>query len=365
MDAFYASVEQRDHPELRGRPVAVGGSHRRGVVAAASYEARAFGIHSAMPSRLAAELCRDLVFVKPRFEVYKEVSQDVLSILRRYTSLVEPLSLDEAYLDVTQPLKGPPSATLIARAIRSEIWEETGLTASAGVSYNKLLAKLASDVDKPDGLTIVTPDDTPSFLATLPIGAFPGVGPVTESKFTDLGIHQCQDLLPYSQDELVRRFGKRGEVFFRMVRGHDERPLKTHRRRKSIGSEKTFQSDLRTRSEMEAALADLAKRVVERMAKYNRFGHCVTVKARYPNFETQTRQTTTQFAVEGAADLHRVACNLLSALLPRTRPVRLLGISVSKLNHPELVAGRQLRIRFPKDTLEMKNDIKTLRTTSD
>ncbi|MEO5931445.1 MAG: DNA polymerase IV, partial [Candidatus Kapaibacterium sp.] len=236
MDAFYASIEQREDPELRGRPVAVGGS-KRGVVMAASYEARAFGVRSAMPSGLALRKCPDLVFVKPRFELYRAISHQVREIFRSYTDLVEPVSIDEAYLDVTDAKKGLPSGTLIARSIKEEIHEATGLTASAGISFNKFLAKTASGMNKPDGLTVILPDDAEAFLATLPIERFHGIGPATTRRMRSLGIENGGDLRERSERELVENFGKSGRYYFRIVRGMDGREVSPDRERKSLGAE--------------------------------------------------------------------------------------------------------------------------------
>ena len=244
MDAFYASVEQRDNPALRGRPVAVGGSRERGVVAAASYEARRFGVHSAMPSVTAKRSCPELVFVKPRFDVYKEVSLQIRAIFSEYTSLIEPLSLDEAYLDVTENLKGVEYATQIAREIRARIWDETSLTASAGISVNKFLSKMASDQNKPNGQFVITPDMAPSFVASLRIGKFHGIGQKTEEKMNRLGIFTGLDLRAKSVDFLRQNFGKSGIYYYWIARGIDERPVQPDRVRKSVGAENTFEHDL-------------------------------------------------------------------------------------------------------------------------
>lgn len=236
MDAFYASVEQRDHPELRNKPVAVGGSGLRGVVAAASYEARKFGVHSAMPSKIALRKCPNLIFVKSSFDVYRAVSRQIMGIFRDYTDLVEPLSLDEAYLDVTLNKCSIPCATAIAREIRSRIRLETNLTASAGVSYNKFLAKVASDMDKPDGLTVITPDQAEAFICKLPVKKFHGIGKVTAAKMEKMGIHTGADLKARTETELVHFFGKSGHYFYKVVQGFDDREVKPHRIRKSIGA---------------------------------------------------------------------------------------------------------------------------------
>ncbi len=332
MDAFYASVEQRDNPTLRGRPVAVGGTSRRGVVAAASYEARAFGVHSAMPSAVAIRKCPELVFVKTRFDVYKTVSKQIRDIFRRYSDLIEPLSLDEAYLDVSQPKLGPPSATLIAGEIKQRIREETSLTASAGVSFNKFLAKIASDFDKPDGLTVITRDDAPEFIAKLPVEKFFGVGPVTAGKMHKMGVRFGRDLLVLNKDELISRFGKAGRYYYHMVRCEDDRPVRVNRIRKSIGAERTFEENILDLPELQRRLSDIASSVGERMNSAGVTGQTVTLKIKYYNFEVTTRQTTSQQMVCEQETIYRVADLLLrQAPEPPKRPVRLLGISVSNL----------------------------------
>jgi DNA polymerase-4 len=244
MDAFFASVEQRDNPELRGKPIAVGGSRLRGVVAAASYEARVFGVRSAMPSVTAKRLCPDLIFVKHNFARYKEVSEQIREIFLSYTDLVEPLSLDEAFLDVTDPKRGPKSATLIAQAIRKEIFDTTQLTASAGVSFNKFLAKVASDINKPNGMKVITREEAPAFLAALPVKDFHGVGKKTAARLEKMGFHSGADLLPLSELEMAQRFGKMGRHLYKIVNALDDRPVNPNRIRKSIGAERTFSDDI-------------------------------------------------------------------------------------------------------------------------
>lgn len=332
MDAFYASVEQRDFPELRGKPVAVGGSSRRGVVAAASYEARRFGVRSAMASVVAAKRCPELIFVSARFDVYKEVSRQIKEIFKRYTDLVEPLSLDEAYLDVTEPKMGPPSATLIAEEIREAIRVETGLTASAGISFNKFLAKVASDFNKPDGITVVTPEEAPAFIDALPIGKFYGVGPVTAKRMHDKGIRTGLDLRRRSLEELTNSFGKAGGYYFRAVRCEDDRGVRTHRVRKSLGAERTFEDDVSDVDDLRIRLRRITEKVAERMETAGIIGRTVTLKIKYFNFEVTTRQTTSQQMVSGAAELFELAdLLLLHAPEPPLRPVRLLGITISSL----------------------------------
>lgn len=344
MDAFYASVEQRDRPELRGRPVAVGGSERRGVVAAASYEARPFGVRSAMPSARAKRLCPDLVFVKARFDVYKEVSRTIREIFRRYTDVIEPLSLDEAYLDLTHAEIATPSAVAAARRLKAEIEAQTGLTASAGVSYNKFLAKTASNVNKPNGLFEITPEDAEGFLARLQIEEFHGIGRATAKRMKELGIYTGADLRTRSLNELEQRFGKSGRFFYRIVRGQDHRPVNPNRVRKSVGAERTFSRDLKSLHEMEERLHELAARVAERLAKAGAAGRTVTLKIKHSDFSLVTRSTTLQRDLSNAVDVQNVAQKLLRQSAP-ARPVRLLGVAVSNLHRTVGDgAGRQLTL---------------------
>lgn len=331
MDAFYASVEQRDRPELRGRPVAVGGSGARGVVMTASYEARRFGVGSAMPTARALRLCPELIVVAPRFPVYKEVSGAVRAIFERYTPLVEPLSLDEAYLDVTSPLQGPPSATLLARAIKADVRRHTGLTASAGVAGGKFLAKVASGMDKPDGLTVIPPEEADAFLATLPVERFHGVGPRTAARLRELGIHTGADLRARDEEELAERFGKLGRFFHAIARGIDDRPVVPNRARKSVGSETTFAQDLERREELEPVLASLCEQVAHHLARARLAARTVTVKVRYRDFRIVTRSRTLPSDVCDAREL-LAAARVLAFDTPRPAgPVRLLGVSVSHL----------------------------------
>ncbi len=338
MDAFFASVEQRDDPSLRGKPVAVGGAGPRGVVAAASYEARPFGVRSAMPSFKAKRLCPDLIFVKSRFEAYKAASRTIRDVFSRYTDLIEPLSLDEAYLDVTAPKQGGPSATNIAALIKAEIKEATGLTASAGVSFNKFLAKIASDLDKPDGLSVIIPDQADAFIAGLPIERFFGVGPVTAQKMKAHGINTGLDLRKRSEDELVRSFGKVGRHYFRISRGQDDREVRSDRPNKSIGAERTFENDLSDQAVMLERLEPLAKRIAERMATTSNYGRTVTLKIKYRDFSITTRQRTVDDQVHHASELMKLAGWLLHNPAPPHLPVRLLGLSVSTF---EATAGSQ------------------------
>ena len=342
MDAFYASVEQRDNPELRGKPVAVGGSRERGVVAAASYEARRFGVHSAMASITAKRKCPDLVFVKPRFEVYKEVSLEIRAIFAEYTHLIEPLSLDEAYLDVTHNLKGLVYATEIAREIRARIRATTGLTASAGVSYNKFLAKLASDQRKPNGMFVITPDMGPAFVETLPVSKFHGVGPATAAKMNALGISTGADLRAQSLRFLQERFGKVGSYYYAISRGIDERPVRPDRPRKSVGAENTFDRDLWSLEEFGSELQPILDKVWRYCEHAGIRGRTVTLKVKYQDFEQITRSRTPPGVVMSRALLETVTLDLLSPLLPTKKGVRLLGVSLSNLDAERHVQADQL-----------------------
>jgi len=329
MDAFYASVEQRDQPELRGRPVAVGGPERRGVVMAASYEARAFGVRSAMPSVTARRRCPELIFVRPRFDAYRAASEQIRGIFRAYTDLVEPLALDEAYLDVSQAKRGPPSATGIARAIKREIFDLTGLTASAGVSFNKFLAKIASGMDKPDGLVVIRPEAAEAFIAGLPIEKFFGIGPVTAAKMKALGIHCGADLRARSQDELTRRFGRLGRHYFLIARGRDERAVSADRANKSIGAERTFAEDVADPAVMAELLEPIAGTVARRLAAAGLLARTVTLKIRHDDFSLQTRQRTCPEPVRSSAQLAALGELLLHHPEPPRRAVRLLGLTAS------------------------------------
>ncbi len=332
MDAFYASVEQRDNPRFRNKPVVVGGSRHRGVVAAASYEARKFGIHSAMPSVTAYKKCPRIIFVKPRFEVYREVSRQIREIFKRYTDLVEPLSLDEAYLDVTENKVGQPSATLIAQEIRAAIKAETQLTASAGVSYNKFLAKVASDFHKPDGQMVVTPEMATEFLAALPIHKFYGIGKVTARRMTAMGIHTGKDLIAFKKADLQEKFGKAGGWYYYIVRGEDIREVKPHRIRKSLGAERTFEEDIADVDFMWLKLKKIIGTVWKRAEKSQILGKTVTLKIKYYNFVQTTRSSTLSGFVTSEAELCDVIRELLQKPEPPTQPVRLLGVTLSHLS---------------------------------
>ena len=337
MDAFFASVEQRDDPALRGRPVAVGSASGRGVVAAASYEARTFGVRSAMPSVVALRRCPDLVFVPPRFDVYKAVSAQIRAIFLDYTPLVEPLSLDEAYLDVTEDLQGLASATATAAAIRARIKAETGLTASAGISYNKLLAKLASDQNKPDGQCVITPARGPDFVAALPIERFHGIGPRTADKLHAMNIRTGADLRAFELAELTRRFGKAGRWFHGIARAEDDRAVNPDRPRKSAGSETTFGEDLADPARIEIELIAPADQVWGWIERTGGRGRTVTVKARYADFRTVTRSRTLSRVVDERALLVDTAITLVRSLYPLRAGIRLLGVSLSGFAHEETV----------------------------
>ena len=334
MDAFFASVEQRDDPALRGLPVAVGGSRERGVVAAASYEARVFGVRSAMPSVTARRKCPDLVFVKPRFEVYKAVSAQIRAIFAEHTPIIEPLSLDEAYLDVTENLMGLPLATDIAKAIRARIREETGLTASAGVSYNKFLAKLASDQRKPDGLYVIPPDRGAAFVESLPIGRFHGVGPATEAKMLRLGIATGADLRERPLAFLQQHFGKAASYYFGIARGIDHRPVRANRIRKSVGAENTFADDLVDYEPMREALHPILDKVWRHCEVHGTRGRTVTLKVKFSDFTSITRSRSVPATIEGRDMLEAFSLALLHAEMPVRRSVRLLGVSLSSLTAP-------------------------------
>lgn len=329
MDAFFASVEQRDFPELRGRPVAVGHGESRGVVAAASYEARKFGVRSALPSVTAKRRCPDLLFVPPRFDVYRDVSRQVHAIFAEFTPIIQPLSLDEAYLDVTANRQGIPTAWATAKAIRRRIAEVTGLTASAGISYNKFLAKLASDHRKPDGQFAVTPDMGAEWVAGLPVERFHGVGPVTAAKMKRLGIATGADLRAQSMDFLRAHFGSSAEWYHGIARGIDDRPVNPDRVRKSSGSETTFARDLTDPAEIETELIGQADEVWDWCAARAAYGRTVTVKAKYADFRQVTRSRTAPAPVRDRDTLRSTARDLIGTLYPLTLGLRLVGVTVS------------------------------------
>lgn len=329
MDAFYASVEQRDNPDLRGKPVAVGGSRERGVVAAASYEARKFGVRSAMPSVTAKRQCPDLIFVKPRFEVYKAVSQQIRDIFAEHTLVIEPLSLDEAYLDVTENRQGIPLARDVALAIRAKIKEVTGLNASAGISYNKFLAKLASDHRKPNGQYVITPEMGPAFVETLPVGKFHGIGPATTAKMNALGLYTGLDMRNQSLEFMQANFGKAGSYYYWISRGVDNRAVQAHRVRKSVGAENTFFTDLTNFEAMVSELQPLIDKVWRHCEDKGMRGRTVTLKVKFADFELITRSRTMLGSVGSRRDLDSVVIELLRVVFPLQKAVRLLGVSIS------------------------------------
>jgi DNA polymerase-4 len=331
MDAFYASVEQRDDPSLKGKPVAVGGGHR-GVVAAASYEARKFGIRSAMPSVTAKRRCAELIFVKPRFDVYRAVSQQIRAIFADYTELIEPLSLDEAYLDVSEDRLGLGTARAIAEDIRRRIREETGLTASAGVSYCKFIAKLASDYRKPDGLTVVTPDRGAEFVAALPVGRFHGVGPVTAKKMEALGIFTGADLREWSMPALHAHFGSSADWYWRICRGIDEREVKPNRPYKSVSAERTFDEDLIDGERLAGELERIAGYAWDRVGRADVTGRTVTLKVKFGDFTTITRSKSFSGPVPDLGAFTAAGQALLAGLQPLPKGIRLLGLGLHNLS---------------------------------
>ncbi len=353
MDAFFASVEQRDAPHLQGKPVVVGGDPQgRGVVAACSYEARAFGIHSAMSCAKARQLCPQAVFVQPKKEKYQEVSRQIMSIFHQYTDLVEPLSVDEAFLDITVNHKNIPSATWVAEAIRREIVETTRLTASAGVSCNKFIAKVASDQNKPDGLTVITPEQALPFISRLPVRKFHGVGRVTEKKMHGLGIYRGADLQRFSQEALVHHFGKGGVFLYNIVRGRDSRPVQPHRVRKSIGSETTLKEDILKLTTVQQILDHLTDKIASLLAQKKNGGKTLCLKVRYDDFTTITRSSTSARGFFTADDISSQLPLLLAATEAGQRKIRLLGLTISNLfifnntERPQLYF-RQLPLPFP------------------
>lgn len=331
MDAFFASVEQRDNPELRGKPVAVGGSGGRGVVAAASYEARTFGVRSAMPGVTARRLCPDLIFVRHRFDAYKEASRQIRAIFRHFTPHVEPLSLDEAYLDVTEDLRGIGSATRIAELIRQEIRAKTQLTASAGVSYNKFLAKLASDQNKPDGLCVIRPGEGAQFVQSLPVRRFHGVGPKGAEKMARLGIATGADLAAKDIAFLRQHFGSFADYLYRAARGIDLRPVRANRIRKSVGGERTFSEDISSGPLLRETLDNIVDIVWESIERTEAKGRTITLKMKYTDFRSVTRARSLPYNVTGKTEFAQVAHGLLGELLPLPLPIRLMGLALSNL----------------------------------
>ncbi len=344
MDAFYASVEQRDDPSLRGRPVAVGYAAARGVVAAASYEARQFGVRSALPSVTAQRRCPELVFVKPRFDVYRAVSKQLHAIFADYTPLIQPLSLDEAYLDVTENRRGIETAWATAKEIRARILAETGLTASAGISYNKFLAKLASDHRKPNGQFAVTPEMGAAWVETLPVKRFHGVGPVTARKMQVLGIETGADLRAKPIEFLRAHFGSAADWYYGIARGEDDRPVEADRVRKSSGSETTFDRDLLLDAEIEAGVLEMAEEVWAWCDKAQAFGRTVTVKVKYADFQIITRSRSLSAGLVDRRDaLREMSLGLIRSLLPTPKGIRLVGVTVSNFGER---SGDELPLAF-------------------
>ncbi|WP_024769942.1 DNA polymerase IV [Aquimarina macrocephali] len=347
MDAFYASVEQLDNPELRGKPLAVGGGGKRGVVSAASYEARVFGVRSAMPGFKARKLCPDLIFVRPRFDRYQEISSKIRKIFFEYTDLVEPLSLDEAYLDVTENKKGNPSATLIAQEIRKQIFEEVGLTASAGISINKFIAKVASDYNKPNGQKTVNPEEVIEFLEDLDVKKFYGVGKVTRTKMYQMGIYTGKDLKSKSEEFLAQNFGKSGGHYYRIVRGIHLSEVKPNRERKSLAAERTFSENIASEIYMLERLENIAEELQKRLKRSKVAGRTVTLKIRYSDFTLQTRSKTLPYFVSDTDILLETAKELLYQDKMKNS-VRLLGISLSNLN-----TGKEKKKEKEKEEVEI------------
>jgi len=345
MDAFYASVEQRDNPDLKGKPVAVGGGHR-GVVAAASYEARKFGVKSAMPAVTAKRRCPDLVFVKPRFDVYHAVSRQIRAIFADYTDLIEPLSLDEAYLDVTEDRRGLGSAKAIAEEIRARIKTETGLTASAGVSYCKFIAKLASDHNKPDGLCVIPPHKGAAFVATLPVKRFHGVGPVTAAKMEKLGIHTGADLAQWPIEQLEAHFGSSGRWYWRIARGIDEREVKPDRPYKSVSAERTFDVDYVEPDDLRRELRRVAGYAWQRIERSEVQGRTVTLKVKFSDFSQITRSKSFASAVPDYAAFEAAGLSLLDALMPVPKGIRLLGLGLHSIIEEQESAPQQLGLEI-------------------
>ena len=346
MDAFYASVEQMDKPELQGKPVAVGGGSERGVVAAASYEARKYGVRSAMPGKIAKKLCPELIFVKSRFDRYKELSSKIREIFFDYTDLVEPLSLDEAFLDVTENKKNISSATRLAKEIRTRIYNEVGLKASAGISINKFTAKIASDINKPNGQKTILPEDVLAFLEELPIDKFFGIGKVTAKKMTSFGIFTGKDLKNQDLEFLTRNFGKQGKHFYEIVRGIQHSEVKPNRIRKSIAAERTFSKDLYDIEQIKNKLDSISQELDKRIDKINAKGKTLTLKIKYNDFKIQTRSKTVDKYIQSKKEIIKIVNELLIQSEVEN-PVRLLGISLSNLDHSD---------KYPDIAIQLKLD---------
>ena len=348
MDAFFASIEQRDNPALQGKPVAVGGGGSRGVVAAASYEARKFGVHSAMSGFRAKQLCPHIVFVKSRFDVYKDVSHQIRSVFSEYTDMIEPLSLDEAFLDVTENKSDELYATEIARQIMTRVFEITQLTCSAGVSYCKFIAKIASDINKPNGLTVIKPHEAIKFLEELPVKKFFGVGKVTAEKMRSFGILKGLDLKRFSKLELAQRFGKSGVFYFHIVRGIDNRPVKSSRIRKSLAIERTFREDLSNFDEIVDVLEPIIHKFYERLTKADNFGRTITLKLKTSDFQIMTRSSSKSYFVTDIDEIRDIAHELLKDNIDSFEKIRLIGITATNLQKQGMIPGigYQLKLDF-------------------
>jgi len=343
MDAFYASIEQRDNPDLRGKPVVVGGSSQRGVVAAASYEARKYGIHSAMPSVIAKRRCSNLIFIRARFDVYREVSEKIQDIFLKHTHVVEPLSLDEAYLDISEVVASIPAGEQVARKIRQDIYNVTKLRASAGISFNKFLAKMASDINKPDGQYALTVAQAEPFLQELPVQMFHGIGTATTAKMNRMGIFYGKDLRQWAEGELVRHFGKAGHHYFNIVRGNDLRKVNPDRIRKSVGVERTFGENLKTAGEVEEALQKIITMLQARISRHGRSGKTLTLKLRYADFTTITHSKTSYHLFDNTG-INQVAHTLLREAWNKQSSIRLLGLTISNLDETNF--ARQLKLNL-------------------
>ncbi len=346
MDAFYAAVEQRDRNELKGLPVAVGYDGKRGVIATASYEARQFGVHSAMPTSTAKRLCRQLIIITPRFEAYRAVSKKIQDIFTRYTDLIEPVALDEAYLDVSENKQHIPTAWKTAQAIRNTILEETGLTASAGVSYNKFLAKAASNLNKPNGQYIILPEMGKDFIKKLPTSKFHGIGPATTEKMRKLGIITGADLEKWPQNDLEERFGKLGRWYYQIARGIDERPVEPHRIRKSVSAETTFDEDIENTNSVEGNIVSLVNEIWVWVMKTKMYGRTVTVKIKWTDFQQSTRSKTLKTQISDKDEFKMIATELALSVFPVKKGIRLLGVGLSNFNAVETVVSKQASFDF-------------------
>lgn len=353
MDAFYASIEQRDHPEYKGKPLAVGYAAERGVVAAASYEARKFGVYSAMPSLTALSICPQIIFVPARFDVYSDVSTQIRNIFLEYTDLIEPLSLDEAYLDVTVNKAGIPSATRIAMEIKKKIMKTTGLTASAGVSVNKFLAKIASGWKKPDGLFVILPEEVESFIEELKIEQFWGVGRVTAARMHELGIHTGRDLKRFDEAALVRLFGKVGHIYYQNARGIDNREVVPDSIRKSLGAEETFMTDLDDIAEVQEKLKEIADEVWRRTSRQEFYGRTVTLKIKYADFKEVSKRRTRSKPVEDFSTFWSMALDLLAVVeFSKEKKIRLMGLAVSNAREANENEARQMKLDFGYEVID-------------